>query len=77
MTLTNDQVLDLCRRRNAGIIAASAATNPHAAALADSRSKTNQEGSQPELVVLPRPKRQVGVCDHVGESAQSGSPRAE
>ena len=33
MTLTNDQVLDLCRRRNAGIIAASAATNPHAAAL--------------------------------------------
>ena len=56
MTLTNDQVLDLCRRRNAGIIAASAATNPHAAALADSRSKTNQEGSQPELVVLPRAK---------------------
>ena len=55
MTLTNDQVLDLCRRRNAGIIAASAATNPHAAALADSRSKTNQEGSQPELV-LPRAK---------------------
>ncbi len=33
MTLTTDQLRDLCRRRNAGIIAASAATNPHAAAL--------------------------------------------
>ena len=32
MTLTSDQLHDLCRRRNAGIIAASAATNPHAAA---------------------------------------------
>lgn len=33
MTLTDDQVLDLCRRRNAGIAAAVAATQPVAAAL--------------------------------------------
>lgn len=33
MTLTDDQIRDLCRRRDAGIIAASAATNPHAATL--------------------------------------------
>lgn len=33
MTLTNDQIRDLCRRRDVGIVAASAATQPAAAAL--------------------------------------------
>ena len=33
MTLTNDQIRDLCRRRDIGIVAASAATQPAAAAL--------------------------------------------